>query len=122
MVVHSRVSFPCPSRRGVGESAVRKWGSTPGAAHVRALVRWPGDVGRRPRGAGLGGVGGWGLGLRAACGAKQQQQAAGCPVLPSLFSFSHPPRVIRKEIVTPRVRELLLAYSKVFVQTGKPVL
>ena len=60
--------------------------------------------------------------MRAACGAKQQQQAAGCPVLSSLFSSADPPRVIRKKTVTPRVRELLLAYLKVFVQTGKPVL
>ena len=70
----------------------------------------------------MGGVGGWGVGSRAVCSAKQQQQAAGCPVLSSLFSFSDPPRVIRKETVTPRVREWLLAYMKVFVQTGKPVL
>ena len=35
-----------------------------GVARMRALIRQPGDVVMRPRGAGLGGVGGWGVGAR----------------------------------------------------------
>ena len=106
---------------GSGVPATRKWGRSLGVARMRALIRQPGDVVMRPRGAGLGGVGGGGLGRGAACGVKQQQQAAGPPVLSSLVTFSDPPRMMRKETFTPRVREWLQACMKVLVQIGKPV-
>ena len=87
-MVHSRVPVPCSSRRRrAGASAVRKWDSFSGAARVRALARWPGDVGRRPRGAGLGGVGGWGVGARRVWSGGW----LGAPPLFALQQASKPP-------------------------------
>ena len=58
-----------------------------GVARMRAFIRQPGDVVMRPRGAGLGGVGGWGVGARRVLSGGW----LGAPPLFALQQASKPP-------------------------------